>query len=116
MNGENTQAEHKFLSDRTRSRVTRFFGNLKVRPKLMVLHNVFFLVLTCAVYFSLIPLFEKLVADARAREVTSQHQVPHAPADLKLSQESYKAAVARARLTLFLVLGSIYVLAVVVLE
>jgi signal transduction histidine kinase len=82
----------------------------------MVLHNVFFLVLTCAAYFSLIPLFEKLVADARAREITIQHQVPHAPADLKLSQQSYKTAVDRAKLTLFLVLGSIYVLAVLVLE
>jgi signal transduction histidine kinase len=82
----------------------------------MVLHNLFFLVLTCAAYFSLIPLFEKLVADARAREVAIQHLVAHVPADLKLSQESYRAAVDRARLTLFLVLGSIYVLAVLVLE
>lgn len=96
--------------------LTRIFGNLKVRPKLMVLHNLFFLVLTCAAYFSLIPLFEKLVADARAREVAIQHLVAHVPADLKLSQESYRAAVDRARLTLFLVLGSIYVLAVLVLE
>jgi signal transduction histidine kinase len=82
----------------------------------MVLHNLFFLVLTCAAYFSLIPLFEKLVADARAREVTIQHQVPRIPAEVKLSQESYRAAVDRAKLTLFLVLGSIYVLAVLVLE
>ena len=36
--------------------------------------------------------------------------------ELKLSQESYEAAVDRAKLTLFLVLGSIYVLAVLVLE
>jgi len=35
---------------------------------------------------------------------------------LALSQESYKRAVARAKLTLFLVLGSIYVLAVLLLE
>ena len=35
----------------------------------MVLHNLFFLVLTCAAYFTLIPLFEKQVADAQAREV-----------------------------------------------
>ena len=96
--------------------LTRIFGNLKVRPKLMVLHNLFFLVLTCSAYFSLIPLFEKLVADARAREVAIQHLVARVPADLKLSQESYRAAVDRARLTLFLVLGSIYVLAVLVLE
>ncbi|MCC6294444.1 MAG: hypothetical protein IT164_17465 [Bryobacterales bacterium] len=47
----------------------RLFGDLKVRPKLMVLHNVFFLVLTCAVYFSLMPLLEQRVLQARAREI-----------------------------------------------
>ena len=72
--------------------------------------------LTCAAYFSLIPLFEKLVADARAREVSIVQQVPHSAGEIRLSQQSYKSAVARAKITLFLVLGSIYVLAVLVLE
>ncbi len=96
--------------------LTKTFGNLKVRPKLMVLHNLFFLVLTCSAYFSLIPLFEKLVADARAREVSIMQQVPRAAGEIRLSQQSYRSAVARAKITLFLVLGSIYVLAVLVLE
>ncbi len=113
---ESTQAEQSFLSDRNSYSLTRFFGNLKVRPKLMVLHNLFFLVLSCAAYFSLIPLFERLVADARAREVSITAQVPRSAGEIKLSQQSYKDAIARARLTLFLVLGSIYVLAVLVLE
>ena len=104
------------MSSRTKYSITRFFANLKVRPKLMVLHNLFFLVLTCAAYFSLIPLFEKLVADARAREISMMHEVPHAGNEVRISQESDRAAVARARVTLFLVLGSIYVFAVVVLE
>jgi signal transduction histidine kinase len=82
----------------------------------MVLHNLFFLVLTCAVYFSLIPLFEKQVADARSRELSILHQVHGAGQDLSAPQESYAEAIARARLTLFLVLGCIYVLAVLVLE
>ena len=88
----------------------------------MVLHNLFFLVLTCAAYFSLIPLFEKLVADARAREINIVQQTVNAPSqdqairDVKLSQQSYREAVVRARVTLFLVLGSIYVLAVLLLE
>lgn len=92
----------------------------------MVLHNLFFIVLTCAAYFSLIPLFEKLVADARAREVSITQPAPSAPTlpvsvgtaapDAQHSQQSYKAAVTRAKVTLFLVLGSIYVLAVLVLE
>ena len=34
----------------------------------MVLHNLFFLVLTTAAYFSLIPLYEQLVTDTRAHQ------------------------------------------------
>jgi signal transduction histidine kinase len=104
------------LSDRKNSSAIRLFGDLKVRPKLMVLHNLFFLVLTCAAYFSLIPLFEKQVADAQARELSILQQNPSLGQDLNAHKESYEQALARARLTLFLVLGSIYVLAVVVLE
>ena len=47
----------------------RWFGDLKIRPKLMVLHNVFFLTLSLSVYAALIPLFEQRVATARQREV-----------------------------------------------
>lgn len=50
-------------------RLSRAFDDLKVRPKLMVLHNLFFLALTCAVYFSLLPMFEQTLANAEAREV-----------------------------------------------
>ena len=102
--------------------LARAFGNLKVRPKLIVLHNLFFLVLTCAAYFSLIPLFERLVDDARAREVSIVQQISptrseaQAVSEVKTSQNSYHNAVWRARLTLFLVLGSIYVLSVLLLE
>jgi len=56
----------------------------------MVLHNLFFLVLTCAAYFTLIPLFERQVADG--------------------------GAISNAKLALFVVLGSIYVAAVLLLE
>ena len=104
------------MSSNKTSSAVRLFGDLKVRPKLMVLHNLFFLVLTCAVYFSIIPLFEKQVADAQARELTILHQTRTSGQDLNAPRESYAEAVARAKLTLFLVLGSIYVLAVLVLE
>jgi len=103
------------LSNSKTSSAVRIFGDLKVRPKLMVLHNLFFLVLTCSVYFSIIPLFEKQVADAQAKELTILHQTPTSGQALNGPQE-YAAAAARARLTLFLALGSIYVLAVFVLE
>lgn len=48
--------------------LARLFGDLSVRPKLIVLHNVFFLILAGAVYFALIPLFADRVAIARERE------------------------------------------------
>ena len=88
----------------------------------MVLHNLFFLVLTCAAYFSLIPLFEKLVADARAREVSILQQASQRAADnagqpARVPERILRTGrCARAKLTLFLVLGSIYVLAVLLLE
>src|SRR5438309_4764624 len=79
-----TQWQHRFLADRRflllgrlprppqisrGNGIARAFGNLRVRPKLMVLHNLFFLVLACAAYFSVIPLFEKQVFDARIHEI-----------------------------------------------
>ncbi|HEY2845730.1 MAG TPA: HAMP domain-containing sensor histidine kinase [Bryobacteraceae bacterium] len=81
----------------------------------MVLHNLFFLVLACAAYFSLIPLFEKQVADARGRESAILEQLP-GPTDDPQMERAYQEAISRAKLTLFLVLGSIYVAAVVLLE
>jgi signal transduction histidine kinase len=62
-------------------RVTRLFGDLKVRLKLMILHNVFFLILALGVYFALYPYLPD-----------------------------------HAKTNLFIVLGAIYILAVLVLE
>lgn len=47
----------------------RRFRDLRVRPKLIVLHNLFFLILTASVYFTLIPRFEQRVRSARTIEV-----------------------------------------------
>ncbi len=104
------------MSNRKKFGLGRAFGDLRIRPKLMVLHNLFFLVLTCGVYFSLIPLFEKLVAEARAREVSILRQVPYASGQVTLTQQSYEDTLFRARVTLFLILGGIYGLAVLSLE
>jgi signal transduction histidine kinase len=110
------------LSNHKKSGIVRLFGDLKVRPKLMVLHNLFFLVLTFAAYFTLIPLYENLVSEARAREVSILRQIPNAgdQADLlkqiRISQLSSEDAVNRARWTLFIVLGAIYIAAVALLE
>jgi signal transduction histidine kinase len=83
----------------------------------MVLHNLFFLVLTCAAYFTLIPLFEQQVADARAHELAILGQGrTNNEAQAERSQAAYSEVVSRAKVTLFLVLGIIYVAAVVLLE
>ena len=79
----------------------------------MVLHNLFFLVLTTAAYFSLIPLYEQLASDTRSRTVVLE-RTPSATAQATL--RSQQSALNEARVRLFLVLGIIYLLAVVVLE
>jgi two-component system NtrC family sensor kinase len=117
--GRLLQVEQQFLPHSKKYIVARTFGNLKVRPKLMVLHNLFFLVLTCAAYFTLIPLFEQQVTVAHDREVQILEQaaaVSGRPVNLALPERSYEQELRRAKLTLFLVLGSIYVLAVLLLE
>jgi signal transduction histidine kinase len=47
----------------------RTFGDLHIRPKLIVLHNLFFLVLSVSVYFAVIPPFERRVSTARTIEI-----------------------------------------------
>ena len=80
----------------------------------MVLHNLFFLVLTTAAYFSLIPLYEQLATDTRAHQLVVPGRIPSAAAQANL--RSQQSALNQARVRLFLVLGIIYLLAVVVLE
>ncbi|HEU0121462.1 MAG TPA: ATP-binding protein [Bryobacteraceae bacterium] len=58
------------------------FGDLKVRLKLIVLHNLFFLVLTSSVYFTVFPLLEQRVSGARSREISLITQVFLADAPL----------------------------------
>lgn len=155
--------------------LARAFGDLKVRPKLIVLHNLFFLILACAVYFTVIPSFEGRVAAAKTIEVSLITQIfsedrplndlpkmesynyregsadkVQIPPDVKswldahpgqvwqntaasdfiyrkdprsglyrrltLPNVVYDAVVERAKLALFVVLGLVYVLAVVLLE
>lgn len=47
----------------------RLFGGLRIRPKFMVLHNVFFIVLALAIYLTLIPMIEERIAAAREHEI-----------------------------------------------
>jgi two-component system NtrC family sensor kinase len=95
------------------SGVARLFGDLKIRPKLMVLHNLFFLVLTIAVYFALIPVFEQ---DVRQVEVRVQRSVQKSAAAARPSEAGYEELIQRARMNLFAVLATVYVAAVLLLE
>jgi signal transduction histidine kinase len=92
--------------------VGRLFGNLKVRPKLMVLHNLFFLVLTTTAYFTLIPLYEQLVTDTGVHQMISEHP----GASVQAARQSQRSALTQAKVRLFLVLGILYMLAVILLE
>ncbi len=154
----------------------RAFGGLKVRPKLVLLHNLFFFVLAVSVYLSVIPVFSAHIASARQRELQMAKQIfgANLPLDtvekqaglevyqlrqgtwtqlklssngqqyllthpsavwqqgpdtlyrtgghpgsferIQLSPELYKKALWQARLSLFVVLGAIYIMAVVVME
>jgi two-component system NtrC family sensor kinase len=153
--------------------LARSFGDLNVRPKFMVLHNLFFLVLAASVYISLIPLFETRVASAKGRELSllsklisedrslqvpglevynyregsaEALEIPEAahnwlelhpgqvyrdtensriyrltPATgqfrrMDAPNEFYDDVVQRAKMTLFLVLGVLYCLAILLLE
>jgi signal transduction histidine kinase len=145
--------------------IGRRIGDLRVRPRLMVLHNLFFLVLAGAVYATLMPLFEQLVENAEQRELLVASRALHSEnsreggaAALGLTPEIqrwldrhpgsiyhdssahppesiyrkdpatglyrklhvpdavYHDVLLRARAYLFMVLGAIYVLAVVLLE
>src|SRR5579863_7995478 len=68
-----------------RPTLIRLFADLKVRPKLMVLHNLFFIVLAAATYFTLIPFYKQQVNDARERELSIITQIFRF--DVPLSQQ-----------------------------
>ena len=100
------------MPNNSNSSLTRIFDNLNVRPKLIVLHNLFFLVLTCATYFTLIPLFEQQVGQV---EVNKGRPAAIPPIGDPHSTDP-EAILSRAKTTLFIVLGIVYVLAVLLLE
>lgn len=76
---------------------TRHFGRLKVRYKLMVLHNLFFFVLAVAVYLSVIPVFSEHIAAARQRELHMISQIFSAELPLQDKEESSELSVYNLR-------------------
>ncbi len=156
--------------------VLRILSGWRVRKKLALLHNLFFIVLSISVYLSVIPLFSQHLEAAREREMHMLRQIftaelPLRPAfeskeltlydqregtaaELNLSSEGqeflaahptgtwqegedslfrtnktpgryrrvelssafYDSALRQARISLFVVLGTIYLLTIVVME
>ena len=121
----------------------RKFGGLKVRHKLALLHNVFFFVLAVSVYLSVIPLFsnDSAATEGQANVVGLPlegqqflQRYPEAtwPTEngglirntgspgvyrrISVPPELDGRALRQARIGLFLVLGTIYLLSIVVLE
>ena len=78
----------------------RTFGNLHIRPKLIVLHNLFFLVLSVSVYLALIPAFERRVATAKTIEISLITEIFAADRPLlrlpKIATYDYREGSARA--------------------
>ncbi len=175
MSAETSSHLSNFRREARRSAPLRAFDGLKVRPKLIILHNVFFAVLAVSVYFSSVPLLSNQLDATRDREhrlyermfreglltadqakvdskifelqVGSATQLylsdagrrylrehptdiwrqegdtifrksarPDAFERLTLSFGVYDTSLRRARLSLFVVLGTIYVLSIVFLE
>jgi signal transduction histidine kinase len=176
LNGEKNWRPNSHKTTRVPRWLTLHFGSLRVRYKLMVLHNLFFLVLSVAVYLSVIPVFSQHMASARLRELHMAAQMfgaelpigsspepselsfyefkqgsaaelalsadgvaalkadprttwqqdgetlfrpSRAPGQyrrLRLSPEFYDRALRQARLSLFIVLGCLYLLTIVVME
>jgi signal transduction histidine kinase len=85
-------------SPRPLTGISRRFGDLRIRPKLMVLHNLFFLALTCGIYFTLIPLIEQRLDHAQRREISliwtqfSSFNLDTEPAELRAYELTAGAA------------------------
>ena len=72
---------------------TRHFGGLRVRYKLMVLHNLFFFVLSVAVYLSVIPVFSEHIAGAKQRELQMVSEIFDAELPMSAGQEVKELSV-----------------------
>jgi signal transduction histidine kinase len=83
-----TNARHSQDSEsKRRLGIGRRFGDLRVRYKFMVLHNLFFLLLTASVYFTLAPFVESQLRAAQERETSLildsfRHMTPEHGEDL----------------------------------
>ena len=97
MSGEKSWRPNSHKPAKRLTWFTRHFGGLKVRYKLMVLHNFFFFVLAVSVYLSVIPVFAEHISAARQRELQMISQIFGAELPLKGGQESSELSVYNLR-------------------
>ncbi len=180
MSPEKNSRLNSYRSAKPPNSLLRVFGGWKVRKKLALLHNLFFIALSVAVYLSVIPLFSQHLEAARASELhmlslifsaelpvengqasgfgagatapyefktgsaaalhlssegeqfLAEHpngtwqegsdalfrrgKIPGEFRRLQLSSNFYEAALRQARLSLFIVLGTIYLLTIILME
>ena len=97
------------------SRIGRAFGGLKVRYKLIILHNSFFLLLLVAVWFTLIPVIHRHAYDAARSElvVLSLHTDARDPLDPVQFADSLAR---KSKIALLGVLVVVYIIGVLTLE
>lgn len=93
MTGEKSSLFNRLELARPPRWFTRHFGRLKVRYKLMVLHNFFFFVLAVSVYLSVIPVFSEHISAARQRELQMMSQIFSAELPLHGNEESSELSV-----------------------
>ncbi|HEX4169555.1 MAG TPA: HAMP domain-containing sensor histidine kinase [Bryobacteraceae bacterium] len=167
---------HNYPAAKPPNPLLRIVSGWKVRKKLALLHNLFFIALSVSVYLSVIPLFSQHLEATRAselhmlgtifsaelpidnaaisgltapyqfkegsakdlnlspegRQFLSQHpaatwqdgsnalfrkgKAPGQFRRLQLSSEFFEAALRQARLSLFVVLGTLYLLTIIIME
>lgn len=145
--GTNSHRKNYRAAEASRA-VVRAFSGWKVRKKLALLHNLFFIVLSVAVFLSVIPLFsqhqdlalydfeEGTAAQLGIAEDAQQFLAAHPSGTwhdeqnrllrtgrtpgiyrrVSLSPAFYQSALHHARVILFIVLGTLYVLTIIVME
>ncbi len=96
------------------TKLLRAFGGLKVRYKLMVLHNLFFLLLAAFVFLSLDPVVERWAEEAKAREMRLAKELGGDPA--AVDPGFYDSMARRTRINIFAALVVAYWLGVFILE
>ncbi len=93
MNPEKSSRLNSYRAPKPPNALLRIFSGWKVRKKLALLHNLFFIVLSVSVYLSVIPLFAQHIEGTRQRELHMLRQIFSAELPLDPLLESKELAL-----------------------